>query len=80
MAMTGAQEQAFKAASGGIEINILSLICIGGLLAVLFFWAAWALTDIWKGWSNEKLRNAAMVQFAVRLVLLLLVVTWMFAS
>ncbi|HHB7050256.1 TPA: TIGR03758 family integrating conjugative element protein [Klebsiella pneumoniae] len=80
MAMNAAQEQAFKAASGGVEINILSLICIGGLLAVLFVWAAWALTDIWKGWSNEKLRNAAMVQFAVRLVLLLLVVTWMFAS
>ncbi|ELQ9312255.1 TIGR03758 family integrating conjugative element protein [Serratia marcescens] len=80
MAMTGAQEQAFKAASGGVEVNILSLICIGGLLAVLFVWAAWALTDIWKGWSNEKVRNAAMVQFAVRLVLLLLVVTWMFAS
>ncbi|ENR6207249.1 MULTISPECIES: TIGR03758 family integrating conjugative element protein [Serratia] len=80
MAMNAAQEQAFKAASGGIEVNILSLICIGGLLAVLFVWAAWALTDIWKGWSNEKLRNAAMVQFAVRLVLLLLVVTWMFAS
>ncbi|BEM54889.1 hypothetical protein SME20J_35760 [Serratia marcescens] len=80
MAMTGAQEQAFKAASGGVEVNILSLICIGGLLAVLFVWAAWALTDIWKGWSNEKLRNAAMAQFAVRLVLLLLVVTWMFAS
>ncbi|GAA0363553.1 TIGR03758 family integrating conjugative element protein [Serratia ureilytica] len=80
MAMTGAQEQAFKAASGGVEVNILSLICIGGLLAVLFVWAAWALTDIWKGWSNEKLRNSAMVQFAVRLVLLLLVVTWMFAS
>ncbi|EAR3128678.1 TIGR03758 family integrating conjugative element protein [Salmonella enterica] len=80
MAMNAAQEQAFKTASGGVEVNILSLICIGGLLAVLFVWAAWALTDIWKGWSNEKLRNAAMVQFAVRLVLLLLVVTWMFAS
>ncbi|WMU73308.1 TIGR03758 family integrating conjugative element protein [Enterobacter bugandensis] len=80
MAMTGAQDQAFKAASGGVEVNILSLICIGGLLAVLFVWAAWALTDIWKGWSSEKVRNAAMMQFAVRLVLLLLVVTWMFAS
>ncbi|EEH8378835.1 TIGR03758 family integrating conjugative element protein [Salmonella enterica subsp. enterica serovar Montevideo] len=80
MAINAAQELAFKAASGGVEVNILSLICIGGLLAVLFVWAAWALTDIWKGWSKEKLRNAAMVQFAVRLVLLLLVVTWMFAS
>lgn len=30
MAMNAAQEQAFKAASGGVEVNILSLICIGG--------------------------------------------------
>ncbi|MBF4190321.1 DUF3262 family protein, partial [Serratia ureilytica] len=44
---------------------MLSLICIGGLLAVLFVWAAWALTDIWKGWSNEKLRNAAVAVVAV---------------
>ncbi len=39
--MTGAQEQAFNAASGGVEVSILSLICIGGLLATLFVWAAW---------------------------------------
>jgi len=40
MAMNAVQEQAFRAASGGIELNILSLICVGGLLAVLFVWAA----------------------------------------
>ncbi|ELQ9312163.1 TIGR03758 family integrating conjugative element protein [Serratia marcescens] len=80
MAMNAAQEQAFRAASDGIEANILSVICIGGLLATLFVWAAWALTDIWKGWSNERLRHVALVQFAVRLVLLLVVSVWMFAN
>lgn len=80
MAMNAAQEQAFRVASGDVEASILSLICIGGLLAVLFLWAAWAATDIWKGWSNEKLRHAAMTQFVVRLVLLLVVSVWMFAS
>lgn len=78
--MNPAQEQAFKAASGGVEVSLLSLICIGGLLATLFVWAAWALTDIWQGWSSEKVRNAALVHFAVRLVVLLLFCTWMFAS
>lgn len=80
MAMNGAQEQAFRTASGGIEPGILSLLCIGGLLATLLVWAAWALTDVWRGWSNEKLRNAALVHFAVRLVVLLLFCIWMFAS
>nr|WP_159465204.1 TIGR03758 family integrating conjugative element protein [Scandinavium goeteborgense] len=78
--MNPAQEQAFKAASGGVEVSLLSLICIGGLLATLLVWAAWALTDVWKGWGNEKVRNAALVHFAVRLVVLLLFCTWMFAS
>lgn len=78
--MNSTQEQAFKAASGGVEIHLLSLVCLGGLLATLFVWAAWALVDIWKGWSNEKLRHAALVQFTVRLVLLLLASLWMFAS
>ncbi|HEY3986743.1 TIGR03758 family integrating conjugative element protein [Cedecea sp.] len=78
--MNPAQEQAFKAASGGVEVSLLSLICIGGLLATLLVWAAWALTDVWRGWSNEKLRNAALVHFVVRLVVLLLFCIWMFAS
>ena len=80
MAMTSAQEQAFKAASDGIEPYMLSVICIGVLLATLFVWAAWALVDIWQGWSNEKIRNAALTHFAVRLVILLVICTWMFAS
>lgn len=78
--MTGAQEQAFNAASGGVEVSILSLICIGGLLATLFVWAAWALIDVYQGWSNEKVRNGALVHFVIKIVLLLVVSIWMFAS
>ena len=78
--MTGAQERAFNAASGGVEVSILSLICIGGLLATLFVWAAWALIDVYQGWSNEKVRNGALVHFVIKTVLLLVVSIWMFAS
>uniref|UniRef100_A8GJ98 TIGR03758 family integrating conjugative element protein n=1 Tax=Serratia proteamaculans (strain 568) TaxID=399741 RepID=A8GJ98_SERP5 len=78
--MTGAQEQVFNAASGGVEVSILSLICIGGLLATLFVWAAWALIDVYQGWSNEKVRNGALVHFVIKTVLLLVVSIWMFAS
>lgn len=80
MALSAEQETAFTTASGGIDASLLSLICLGGLLATLFVWAAWALVDVYQGWSNEKVRNRAMVHFAVRTVLLLVIAIWMFAS
>ena len=80
MPMTSEQTNAFKAGSGRLDVNILHLLCIGALLAFLFLWAAWALSDVWTGWSNTKVRDAALGRFAVRTVLLLLVCIWMFAS
>ncbi|BEN71419.1 MULTISPECIES: TIGR03758 family integrating conjugative element protein [Enterobacterales] len=80
MPMTSEQTNAFKAGSGSLDVNILHLLCIGALLAFLFLWAAWALSDVWTGWSNTKVRDAALGRFAVRTVLLLLVCFWMFAS
>ncbi|HHT2453680.1 TPA: TIGR03758 family integrating conjugative element protein [Klebsiella michiganensis] len=80
MSMTSEQTNAFKAGSGSLDVNILHLLCIGALLAFLFLWAAWALSDVWTGWSNTKVRGAALGRFAVRTVLLLLVCIWMFAS
>ena len=80
MPMTSEPTNAFKAGSGSLDVNILHLLCIGALLAFLFLWAAWALSDVWTGWSNTKVRDAALGRFAVRTVLLLLVCIWMFAS
>ncbi|CFQ98588.1 TIGR03758 family integrating conjugative element protein [Yersinia alsatica] len=80
MPMTSEQTNAFKAGSGSLDVNIFHLLCIGALLAFLFLWAAWALSDVWTGWSNTKVRDAALGRFAVRTVLLLLVCIWMFAS
>lgn len=80
MSMTSEQTNAFKAGSGSLDVNILHLLCIGALLAFLFLWAAWALSDVWTGWSNTKVRDGALGRFAVRTVLLLLVCIWMFAS
>ncbi|MED5733117.1 TIGR03758 family integrating conjugative element protein [Enterobacter hormaechei] len=80
MPLTSEQTNAFKAGSGSLDVNILHLLCIGALLAFLFLWAAWALSDVWTGWSNTKVRDAALGRFAVRTVLLLLVCIWMFAS
>ncbi len=78
--MNAAQSTAFKAGSGDIEVSILHLVCIGALLAFLFLWTAWAFVDVWSGWSNERVRDAALVRFAIRAVLLLVICIWMFAS
>ncbi|HHU1426388.1 TPA: TIGR03758 family integrating conjugative element protein, partial [Escherichia coli] len=43
-------------------------------------WAAWALLDVWAGWSNEKVRSAMLGRFFIRLALLLVLSIWMFAS
>lgn len=80
MAMTAAQEAAFKAASGNVEPNLLHLVCLALLIGFLFFWAAWAIVDVYSGWANQRLKEAAMGRAAVRTVLLLVVSIWMFCS
>ncbi|MDF7679928.1 TIGR03758 family integrating conjugative element protein [Enterobacteriaceae bacterium ESL0689] len=80
MAMSSAQSAAFDVASGNIDASILYLVCIGALLAFLFLWVAWALSDVWNGWSNKNVRDAALSRFAIRAVLLLVMSIWMFAS
>ncbi|RLM24783.1 integrating conjugative element protein [Brenneria alni] len=77
--MSAAQSSAFKAASG-LDPQLLSFVCIGFLLAALFLWAAWALGDVWIGWANERVRDAALGRFALRTALLLVISIWMFAS
>lgn len=37
MSMTSEQTNAFKAGSGSLDVNILHLLCIGALLAFLFY-------------------------------------------
>ncbi|ENC0629315.1 TIGR03758 family integrating conjugative element protein, partial [Escherichia coli] len=52
MAMTALQNTAFRAASGEVDLSVLHLITLGFLLAVVFLWAAWSLTDAWAGWRS----------------------------
>lgn len=80
MAMTAAQEAAFKAASGNLELGGMHLLCLGLLIGFLFFWAAWAIVDVWSGWSGDRVKSAAMGRAVVRTVLLLVVSIWMFCS
>lgn len=52
MAMITAQINAFKTASGNIDISVLYLVSFGLLLCVLFLWAAWAAVDVRHGREN----------------------------
>lgn len=72
MAMTAAQINAFKTASGNIDISVLYLVSVGLLLCVLFLWAAWAAVDVWHGWANTKFRDAALARFVICSVALLI--------
>ncbi|RAW91738.1 TIGR03758 family integrating conjugative element protein [Photorhabdus laumondii] len=78
--MNEVQRNAFRAASGNLDPHVMPFLCIGLLIAVLFLWAAWGMVDVWQGWANEKVREAAMSRFVIRVALLLVMVIWMFAS
>lgn len=79
MSMSAAQSSAFKAASD-LDPQLLNFVCIGFLLAALFLWAAWGLADVWNGWANENVRDAALGRFVFRTMFLLVMSIWIFAS
>lgn len=72
MAMTAAQINTLKTAFGNINISVLYLVSVVLLLCVLFLWAAWTV-DVWHGWVNTKVRDAALARFVFRSVALLIV-------
>ncbi|EFB6351469.1 TIGR03758 family integrating conjugative element protein [Escherichia coli] len=80
MALTSAQITAFKVASGDVDLNVVHLTSVGMLVAVLFLWAAWGLSDAWSGWRNCDVRESAFIWFTVRTALLLVSSIWMFAG
>ncbi|EEY5902170.1 TPA: TIGR03758 family integrating conjugative element protein [Escherichia coli] len=80
MALTSAQITAFKVASGDVDLNVVHLTSVGMLVAVLFLWAAWGLSDAWSGWRNGDVRESSFIWFTVRTALLLVSSIWMFAG
>lgn len=80
MSMTPIQQQSFEVASGGMNLPLLHLCCVGFLFAALLWWVSWAFVDVWQGWASEKIRSAAMGRFAVKAILLVIFCFWMFGS
>lgn len=78
--MNDAQTAAFKAATGNVEPAVLNLLFIGSLLALLILWAGWGLVHVYRGYAAGNVKASALQRFAVRVVILLLVSLFLFAS
>ncbi|VXD06824.1 Integrating conjugative element protein [Enterobacterales bacterium 8AC] len=78
--MNDAQTAAFKAAAGNVDPAVLNLLFISSLIAVLTLWAGWALVHVYRGYAAGKIDASAAQRFVVRVVILLLVSLYLFAS
>ncbi|MGS3238026.1 TIGR03758 family integrating conjugative element protein [Klebsiella michiganensis] len=78
--MNDAQTAAFKAATGNVEPAVLNLLFIGSLLALLILWAGWGLVHVYRGYASGNVKAQALQRFTVRVVVLLLVSLFLFAS
>lgn len=78
--MNDAQTAAFKAATGNVEPAVLNLLFIGSLIALLTLWAGWGLVHVYRGYASGNVKAQALQRFTVRVVVLLLVSMFLFAS
>ena len=76
--MTHEQEQAFRASTN--NPNLLNLLFIGTLVAVLFLWAAFAFVTVYRGWEAGNVSEKTVLSFVIRVVVLLVVSLFLFAS
>lgn len=78
--MNEAQTTAFKAANGNVDPAVLNLLFISSLLALLILWAGWGLVHVYRGYASGNVSASAVQRFTVRVVILLLVSLFLFAS
>ncbi|PXJ49474.1 TIGR03758 family integrating conjugative element protein [Klebsiella pneumoniae] len=78
--MTHEQEQAFRASTNNADPNLLNLLFIGTLVAVLFLWAAFAFVTVYRGWEAGNVSENTVLSFVIRVVVLLVVSLFLFAS
>ncbi|EBG5295274.1 TIGR03758 family integrating conjugative element protein [Salmonella enterica subsp. enterica] len=78
--MNDAQTSAFKAASGNADPALLSNVFIGSLIALLILWVGWGFVHVYRGYAAGHLLEQALVRFAIRSVLLIIIGIYLFAS
>ena len=78
--MNDAQTSAFKAASGNADPAVLSKLFIGSLIALLILWVGWGFVHVYRGYAAGHIKEQALVRFAIRSVLLIIIAIYLFAS
>ncbi|HBY0996148.1 TPA: TIGR03758 family integrating conjugative element protein [Klebsiella pneumoniae] len=78
--MNDAQTNAFKAASGNADPALLSKVFIGALIALLILWVGWGFLHVYRGYAAGHFKEQALVRFAIRSVLLIIIAIYLFAS
>lgn len=78
--MNDAQTNAFKVASGNADPALLSKVFIGTLIALLILWVGWGFLHVYRGYAAGRIKEQALVRFAIRSVLLIIIAIYLFAS
>ncbi|HHR5702552.1 TPA: TIGR03758 family integrating conjugative element protein [Klebsiella michiganensis] len=78
--MNDAQTNAFKAASGNADPAVLSKLFIGSLIALLILWVGWGFVHVYRGYKAGHVKEQALVRFAIRSILLIIIAIYLFAS
>jgi len=74
MSMSGAQIAAFNAASASTP-QAFSLFFLSIVIALSTLWAAWALYSIYRGWATQNIDRSIAGSSAVRVIVLLLILS-----
>ncbi|AIN18072.1 TIGR03758 family integrating conjugative element protein [Yersinia rochesterensis] len=78
--MNEAQTAAFKAAASNVDPSVLNLLFISSLISLLTLWAGWGFVHVYRGYAAGNIKGSAVQHFVVRVVILLLVSLYLFAS
>lgn len=78
--MNDSQTSAFKAASGNADPAVLSKLFIGSLIALLILWVGWGFVHVYRGYKAGHVKEQALVRFAIRSILLIIIAIYLFAS
>lgn len=79
MSMSAAQTTAFKTASGFTPQETATLF-IGALIALAMLWGAWAIYSMYRGWATKNLDRSIAGSSAIRLIVLLMILTFFVLS
>lgn len=78
--MNEAQTNAFKAASSNADPALLSKLFIGVLIALLILWVGWSFVNVYQSYAAGRMTEQALMRFAIRSVLLIIIGIYLFAS